>query len=258
MIDLYLWILVMLLVSVGTRAIYRRAHTPGFKTAFDIIMFIGVIVHEISHYTLGILFGTKMGKIRVNYRGEGSDGIRKVSPHGSVDSPEFERNSFMQTFMISFAPLFVSTFLFMFGLDIIFHIQTEIWVKVIAVVFCFSLLIGSSPSRQDVRLVGVTFNRNPRYSLYQLFLVFFSGILVWIHIDFNLTSLPFEVLDYILYFIFVALFYYVLKLGFWGLGKLISITRTKFGKGEVSSPKFLTRRRRFKEYKKQKEKEAQW
>jgi hypothetical protein len=255
MIELYLWILVMLLVSMGTRALYKRAHTPGFKTMFDILMFIGVVVHEVSHYTLGVLFGTKMGKISVSYRGSGN---RRVAPHGSVGNPEFGRNSFMQTFMISFAPLFVSTFLFMFGLDVIFQVKTEIWINIISIILCFSLLIGSAPSRQDIRLVGITFNKNPRYSLYQIFLVILSGALVWVFIDLYFVSLPFEVLYYIEYFIIMILFYYSFKFVFWTMGKVFSMIKGKFGKNDLSSPKFLTRKRRLKEFKKQNEKEAQW
>jgi len=255
MIELYIWLFVMLLISTIANSIYRRAHTPGFKTIFDVVAFIGIFVHELAHYTLGILFGTKMGKITVRYR---SSEISKVAPHGRVDNPEYERQSFIQAFMISFAPLFVSTFLFMFCLDIVFHIQTEIWIKVIAVVFSVSLLIGSEPSGQDVKLVGRKFNDNPRYSLYQIFLVVLSGVIVWIFIDLYIIILPFEVLYYIEYFIFVALFYYSLKFIFWVIGKMVSFIASKFGRGTLSSPKFLTRKRRFKEYKKQKEKEAQW
>jgi hypothetical protein len=245
----------MLLVSTIAKTFYRHAHTPGFKTFFDIVAFIGVFVHELAHYTLGVVFGAKMGKITVRYRNRE---VPKVSPHGWVDNPEYERQSFIQAFMISFAPLFVSTFLFMFCLDIILHIQTEVWIKFIAVVFCVSLLIGSEPSGQDVKLVGRKFNKDPRYSIYQIFLVLLSGIFVWIFVDINFISLPFEVLYYIEYFLFVALFYFGLKSVFWVIGKVIKVISVKIGKGKVSNPKFLTRKRRFKEYKKQKEKEAQW
>ena len=255
MIELYFWLLIMLLVSTIAKTFYRHVHTPGFKTIFDIVAFIGIFVHELAHYALGTLFGAKMGKMRVNYR---SRDRSRVSPHGSVDSPEFERNSFIQTFVISFAPLIVSTFLFMFCLDIILHIQTEVWIKVIAVVFCVSLLIGSEPSGQDVKLVGRKFNNDPRYSLYQICLVVLSMVLVWFFIDLYSIVLPFEVLYYIVYFIFIALFYFILKLGGWAIGKMIKGMRTKFGKGDISSPKLLSRKRRFKEFKKRKEKEAQW
>jgi len=255
MIELYLWLFVMLLVSSIANTFYRHAHTPGFKTVFDIIAVIGVFVHELAHFTLGIIFGAKMGKITVRYRSRKKP---EVSPHGWVDNPEYERQSFLQAFMISFAPLLVSTFLFMFCLDIIFNIQTEIWVKVIATVFCVSLLIGSEPSGQDVKLVGRKFNNDPGYSLYQIFLVLLSGLLVWVFIDLYFISLPFEVLYYIEYFIFLALFYYSFKSVFWVIGKLINAIAMMLGKGVDSSPKFLTRKRRLKDFRKLKEKEAQW
>ena len=255
MIELYLWFFTMLLASIVTRSWYRHINTPGIKVAFNVIAFIGVLVHEMAHFILCNMFGVKTGKISVKYR---SNNKIRVVPHGSVGVPEFERNSFIQTFVISFAPLFVSTFLFLFCLDIIFRIQIELWIKIVALLFSISLFFGSEPSGQDVRLVGLTFKRNPNYSLFQIFLIVLSGIFVWIFVDLYFISLPFEVLYYIEYFIFVALFYYCLKIVFWVMGKIIKSIRAAYGKSIVSSPKLLTRKRRFKEFRKQKEKEAQW
>ncbi|MFX1447822.1 MAG: hypothetical protein ACFFCG_06770, partial [Promethearchaeota archaeon] len=252
MIELFLWLFAMLLASIVTSSWYRHIHTPGFKMVFNIIAFMGVFVHEMSHYILGSLFGIKKKNIRVKYR---SSDKTRVSPHGSVSSPEFERNSFLQTFISSFAPLFMSTFLFLFCLDIIFRVQTELWIKIIAFVFSISLFIGSEPSGQDVRLVGMTFKRNPSYSLFQIFLVVLSGLFVWIFVDPYFISLPFEVLYYIEYFLFVAFGYYCLKFVLWLIAKIIISIRGAFGRSMISSPKFLTRKRRFKEFKKQKEKE---
>ena len=255
MIELFFWLFTMLLVSIVANSWYSRLHTPGIKVAFNILAFIGVFIHEVAHYTIGSLFGVKKSNIRVKYR---SGVTNRVAPHGSVTTPEFGRYSFLQTFVSSFAPLFVSTFLFLFCLDIILHIQTELWIKIVALVFSISLFIGSGPSGQDVRLVGVMFNRSPRYSLYQIFLVLLSGLFVWVFIDLYFITLPFEVLYYIEYFIFVALFYYCLKGIFWGFGKIIKTISGVYGKSTILSPKYLTRKRRFKEFKKQKEKEAQW
>lgn len=81
MIELYLWLIAMLLASIVTQAWYRRTHTPGFKFFFNVIVFIGVFVHEMAHYTLVVLFGAKRGKFRVKYR---SGDKTRVSPHGSV------------------------------------------------------------------------------------------------------------------------------------------------------------------------------
>ena len=124
--------------------------------------------------------------------------------------------------------------------------------------FSISLFIGSEPSGQDVRLVGVTFNKNPRYSLFQICLVLLSGVLVCLFVDLYVISLPFEVLYYIEYFIFVALFYYCFKFIIWFFGKIINGISSIRGKSTVSNPKNLTRKRRIKEFNKQKEKEAQW
>ena len=103
MIELFFWLFAMLLASIVTSSWYRRIHTPGFKVVFNIIVFIGVFVHEMAHYTIGSLLGVKKTNIRVRYHIKDT---RIVSPNGSVSNPEFERNSFLQTLISSFAPIF--------------------------------------------------------------------------------------------------------------------------------------------------------
>jgi len=208
-----------------------------------------------AHLIVSNLFGVKTGRVRVKYF---SDDKMRISPHGSVNLPEFERNSFVQTLVISVAPLIVSTFLFLFCLDIVYNIKTEPWIDIIAIFFIVSLFIGSEPSGQDMRLIGFTFKKNPRYSLYQIFLIVVSGLFVLIFVDLYFISLPFEVLYYIEYFIFVALLYFCFKCTFWVIGKVTSAVGSKINKTNVSNPKFLTRKRRFKDFRKEKEKKAQW
>jgi hypothetical protein len=253
MLDLFFWLFFMLLVSIVVQSWYRRAHTPGFKTILHVLAFVGVFVHEVAHYTFCVLFGVKVDKIRIKYRSE--DKIR-VAPHGSVGTPELERNSFLQTFAVSVAPLLVSTFLFLFCLDVIFNIETDPWVNVVAIFFCVSLMIGSEPSGQDMRLIGVTFRKDPKYSVYQIALIVASGLIVWFFVDLYFISLPFEVLYYVEYFFFVVFGYFVLKIAFWIVGRSFSaLSKTKF-----PSVRLLTRKRRFKMFspRKLQEKEAQW
>lgn len=238
MLDLFVWLFLMLIFSIGVQAWYRRAHTPGFKTFLHVLAFVGVLVHEVAHYSFCVLFSVKTGNLRVKYRSEDK---RRVAPHGSVGVPEIERNSFLQSFAISLAPLLVSTFLFLFCLDVIFNIETEAWVNVVAIFFCVSLLIGSEPSGQDIRVIGQTFTRDPRYSLYQIALVVTSGTIVWFFVDLYFISLPFEVLYYIEYFLFVVLFYFLLKIM---VSIFVSIFRA-LKKSRFPSIKGLTRKRRF-------------
>ena len=253
MLDLFFWLFFMLLVSIAVQYWYRRTHTPGLRAFLHVLAFVGVLVHEVAHYTLCVLFGVKTGKLKVKYRSEDKT---RVAPHGSVGLPEFERNSLLQTFVISVAPLFVSTFLFLFCLDVIFNLETEAWVDVVAAIFCVSLFIGSEPSGQDMKVIGKTFRKDPRYSFYQIALVVASGLVVWLFVDIYFISLPFEVLYYIEYFLFVVLTYFVLKIF---VSIFVSSFRALRG-SKFPSIRLLTRRRRFKMFARRKlqEKEAQW
>jgi len=255
MIKLFLWFLFILLCSMVAEAFYRHAHTPGYKTTVNLLRFIGVAVHELAHYTLATIFGTNPGKVRIKYRSEVTTG---VNPHGSMVNNEFDRHSLLQTFTIGFAPLLVSTFLFMFCLDLIFTIQTDLWVKVAAVVFGGSLLLGLVPSGQDIRLIGKTFQKDPRYSVYQIFLLVLAGVFVWLFVDLYFFVLPFEVLYYIAYFLVLTFFYFALKGAFWMVGKSAKGIAKKLGKVQVSSPKLFTRKRRFKHVNDPNEREVQW
>ena len=254
MIMLYFWFFALLTASTAIRALYRIAHTPVYKWLFSVVAFVGVFVHEVAHYTVSAIVGGNPGKMRVKFRTEDKT---RISPHGSVSNPEFERQSVMQAFVISFAPLLVSTLLFMFCLDIIFTIQTDLVVKVIASVFCVSLVIGSRPSGQDVKVVGYAFQNDPRYSVYQIILLLLSGTLVWLLVDLYFIVLPFEVLYYAEYLLILIVFYFGLKGAFWSVGKIAGSIAKKLGKAQISSPKFLTRRRRFKYVKNPNEREVQ-
>jgi len=41
------------------RAFYGFARTPGYKAFINVLAFIGIAVHEVAHYTLGTLFGSR-------------------------------------------------------------------------------------------------------------------------------------------------------------------------------------------------------
>jgi len=255
MLMLYFWLFVMLGLSMLARALYRHAHTPGYKAAFNALAFVGVFVHEIAHYTVSIMVGVNPGKLRVKYRSERSAG---VAPHGSIENPEFERNSFLQSLAVSLAPMLVCTFLFMFCLDVIFHIQVDLFVKVVACIFVGSLLIGLEPSGQDIKVIGYSFKNDPRYSVYQIFLLMLSVTLIWLFVDLYFFVLPFEVLYYIAYFLVLTFFYFIIKGVFWTFGKTFHGIAKKMGKKQISTPKFLTRKRRFKHIKDPNEREVQW
>jgi len=192
----------------------RNRQIGPFRTILNILSFVGVFVHEISHLILDIAFGMKVERFSVKYRDRTT---RRVAPNGAVAVKDFHRYSLMQVIMGSIAPLFVSTLLFMFCLDVIFLLNSNPWINVVTGFFAISLLIGSRPSTQDFRLIKLAFSNNPRYSFYQLFLVMISIVIVWFYIDFSFLILPYDVIYYILFFSIIVLLYFVLKYSMRGL-----------------------------------------
>ena len=255
MIELYFWLFVMLGCSAIVQVFYRYAHTPGYKAVFNVIAFVGVFVHETAHYTVSLMVGVEPGKFRVKFKSESSP---RVAPHGSVENPEFERNSFLQQLAASFAPMLVCTFLFMFCIDVVVNIQTNLIVNIVAVIFGISLLIGLEPSGQDVKVVGYSFKNDPRYSVYQICLLLGAITIMWIFVDLYIFILPFEVLYYVVYFVVLTCCYFGLKGFFWILGRSAKGIAKKMGKVQVSSPKFFSRKRRFKHINDPNEREVQW
>ena len=200
----------MVIVSLIIELIERQ-HWEPLSTFLHIIAFIGVFIHETSHYTMCLMVRVKPKGFMVKYR---SEITRKVSPHGSVGIAEFEKISLMQAFMVAIAPLLISTFLFLLCLDILFIIKVGLMQTVITCVFAVSLLIGSRPSGPDIMRIFDAYELNPRYSLYQLGLVFSSITLVLAIVDFSLFIVPFEFVIYIIFLIFVIVSYFMLKYTF--------------------------------------------
>jgi len=208
MLELFIWYGIILLSSLILRYI-RSLRIGPFKILLNILSFVGVAVHEASHFALALLFGVKIKGIRVNYRDRWTGA---VAPNGAVGLDETNMdNSVLQMLMAAIAPLFVSTFLFMFCLDLIFTLETNAWVNVVAGFCAISLLIGSKPSSADVQQITKAFHRDVKYSLYQLTLVGVAILFIWFVVDFSMVVLPFEVLYYIAYFLLVIVMYFVLK-----------------------------------------------
>ena len=135
--------------------------------------------------------------------------------------------------------------------------MAELIVKVVALILCISLVIGSKPSNQDFKVIGYAYKNDPRYSAYQIFLLLFSGLLVWLFVDVYFLILPFEVMYYAEYLLIIIIFYFGLKIMFLLAGRITGKIAKKLGKAQISSPKFLTRKRRFKYEKDPNEREVQ-
>ena len=211
MFEILMWFPIFLLAGYVCEKLLWRDIGP-FKYVVYCLAFVGVVIHEICHFIMSLLVGVQPRAISVKFKSETTD---RVAPHGYVDVGE-KKKSFMQAFLIGFAPLFFSTWLFFLCLYVIFFdpdlngsisSDTVPFVVLGCGFLCVSLLIGLTPSRADLGVIGKAFNEDVGYSLYQIGLVVLSGFLVWLYlISFEIAL----VLD-VVYYVLVFLFYYGLK-----------------------------------------------
>jgi len=211
MFEILMWFPIFLIAGYVCEKLLWRDLGP-FKYVVYCIGFVGVVIHEVCHFIMSVLVGVPPKAISVKLKSETSNGI---SPHGYVDTGE-KSKSFMQAFLIGLAPLFFSTWLFFFCLNVIFFnpnlngsiSDDNVPFVVLGCGFvCLSLLIGLTPSKADFGFIGKAFSEDVGYSLYQICLVFLSGFLVWL----LLIYFEIELMLDILYYILVFLFYYGLK-----------------------------------------------
>lgn len=204
-------------VSFGMHFLHRLNLGP-FHTILNILGFIGIIVHELSHYTLCKILGVKVEKVRIQYRNRTTG---KANPHGSVSLEEYELQSFLQALIVGIAPLFIHSWLIMACLDMLYIPGFTDLVYISIGFLIASLFIGSAPSSADLRNCYKGFTRSPSYSLYQLFLMGFSILTTYILLRMFHLRFPYEFFTFISQYAIIALFYFIYKYSFRGISNLI-------------------------------------
>ena len=129
----------------------------------------------------------------------------------------------MQNFLVAFAPLYISTWLFFWSLTIFLTPSFDDFIRVSAAFFCASLLMGAAPSHPDLVIMVNSFKSDTRYSLYQIFLALLSGISVWLTTTYYNIVLPFNFLYFIVIGITYCGFYFLFK----GINRLFYLSHSK-------------------------------
>jgi len=214
MFEILIWFPLFLMVSYLVEKLLIHNLRGPFRTILNILRYIGVMVHELSHFTMCLLVGVKPTGISVKLKSEITP--EKTSPHGYV-SIDSHGETFLQNALISLAPIIISTWLFFWSLSIVFTEGISPLFKILAGFFCLTLFLGAVPSTTDFRVISDTFKKDPRYSCYQIFLMLLSGLLTWL----VLMYFEFVLMEDFFYYLLVGVGYMLLKYSFMGIGKVL-------------------------------------
>lgn len=198
----------------------RRALPSPFHKITEIVMILGVIIHEMCHILVCILTNAKIESVSLVERfkidrRESGDRI-KYKYGGNVQIDEEKRLTFFQAFLIAFAPVYIGFWIFFFLLDIFLHGNLDMLEAFFVVFVMCSIILGVPPSFQDLKMIGVAIKRDSVYSLYQIILVVVSVLILWGGMYFFEWHFFHEIIFYFL----VGLTYYILRYSLKGIRSL--------------------------------------
>jgi len=219
MIEEPLVFLGILIISLIVSRFLLSDNAGLFKSITIRLFFIGVIFHEFCHYFMSLVVGHVPDRIEIKWHNE-KDGSR--NPRGLVKPGK--PLSFLQTFLISFAPLYLSTWLiFYLWFGVVFNPQFLPIIRVFAGFISFSLLLTAAPSSGDFRMISRAFRDDSTHSWYQIFLVILSTIILWLILA---TFQIYFLLD-VFYYLAIAGLYLLLKFSFIGIHKTLGILHSR-------------------------------
>ncbi|MHA1490963.1 MAG: hypothetical protein ACTSRI_15115 [Promethearchaeota archaeon] len=237
--ELFVFFIILVSSVIASRLLLRHDLGP-FSNIVLALTYIGIWVHEISHFLASLAVGIVPKGIKVRYRSERTG---EVHPHGWVAfSGKNTKMSFLQTLIICLAPLFVSTWLIYLSLSAFLSPEFSPFLRIFSACFCVSLFLGASPSSWDFKLIPISFKSDSRHSLYQIFLVSLSFLSTFILINF--FAIVFEI--YFFYYLIVIAFYISCKYGFKLMDKIVrKLSRENKKRNNLPKLKYkaFTRRR---------------
>lgn len=217
--ELSLFLSILIISLVINNLLFKNTDKIGlFGPILLRLAYIGVVVHEISHYIMCIVVGVKPEHLKIKWRHEKSG---ERSPYGYVKPGR--KVSFLQGFIVSYAPLYISTWLIILTFTIFPSSSFNPIVRVIAFFFCISLFIGAAPSTTDFNYILNAFKLDTTHTFYQIFLVCLSGIILWGVLLYTQVIFPLDVL----YYLAIAGLYLFLKFSLLGIHRLVSLVRSR-------------------------------
>lgn len=194
---LFFW---MLIVSgiFGIIVSYASKNTTA-KKIIRSIFYLGITVHEFSHYIMAKITNLKIIKAQILPESTGSGLEGRIHP----DDPNF-----FQSIVVAFAPLIVGTYLITFLLQYLVSPFVNYTIGVVIIYLAVSILAAISPSRQDLRVITISWNKHKKYAIKQgIFVLVAVPLASFIIIIFEITLFD----AFLNLFTFTLIFYNVIK-----------------------------------------------
>ena len=201
-------ILGFMLFSIAFSYLVMKYTPKPFIMIAKVIAIFGIIIHEICHIVMCVISRTPIEEISLLKRMEFEKDSTKLGFYGQVKVYE-HKVSFLQALLVSFAPLFLSFWIFFWTLNILIRVPVHPLFFVFSIILMISLVISAGPSISDITMIPKAFSYDTQNSLYQVFLVTLSILATWL-IEFSSKYLFHE---WHIYLIIIS-FYFVYKFGF--------------------------------------------
>jgi len=207
---------------------------------------VGILIHEIWHIIMCFITHSPIESVSLIKKVEFEKDLRTVGFYGQVNVYE-DRVTFLQAFLISFAPLYLSFWLFFLILSFLVNNHFTPITFIISILLLTTLALSAAPSISDLKIIPKAFFYDVDNSLYQILLVLLSILTTWL----TIFSFKFHFLHEIIVYLIITGFYFGYKFGFRLIRNVYySIYEKKSNrsdKGYVQNKRIL--RRRYKSWK---------
>ena len=204
-----------MLFSLVISYILFKYASPPFTKIVQAFAIVGIIFHELCHLFMCFITHTPVRKVslirKIPKQDSGNERIFKY--YGEVEIGE-SRISFLQAFVVGFAPLYLSFWLFFFLLDQLRTTQVNPWVFVLYIFIMVSISLSAAPSFADLRLIPTAFQNDISHSLYQIMLIILAISATWL----VLFGYKIHTIHELLTYLIITAFYFTFKYGFIWIG----------------------------------------
>jgi len=214
------------LLSLVTMQLERKS--SFWKHFLRSCFFIGIIVHEVSHYIMSFLTHTKVIKTNI---------MPTVGEQGELSgSISVGETNFFQALLVSLAPLFVGSYIIGFILIYIFSPAVNYTIAIILIYIAISILFMLIPSSEDIQMIGRALHTtSKRYSMIQLII-----ISVAITISYYVIILyEIAMFDLMMTLFFLTLFFYY-GIKYFGLGLNFMFYKIRISRRKTKDVKYKT------------------